>query len=89
MTPQQQQYGLRVVRNLTYILYDGRTLDDGSCLCPDRVILERETESTYVILLTPDGETAYQTGIAHDFIPTVKSLCAAMGVRVTEMDLSK
>lgn len=80
---------LRTVRDLTYQLYDGTILEDGSIMCPERCVIEQSDTHSYVMLFDFEGELFYQRKVSNLILSTIHELCGVCNVTVTTVDLTK
>lgn len=77
------------LRNLTYVLDEGVTLDDGSVMTAHKCVIERESINVYVMLFDFTGELFYQVKFTPLLLSTIEELCGAVGIPVTSMDLTR
>ncbi len=80
---------MRSIRELTFVLYSGTTLEDGSVMAADRCVIEQEDDVLHITLVDPYGEQFYQDKFRPSLQPAIISLCHTCRVRTTVMDLSK
>ena len=85
----QLKLDLRTVRDLTYQLYDGTILEDGSVMSPERCVIEQSDSTSYVMLFDFTGELFYQRKVSNLILSTIHELCGVCNVTVTTVDLTK
>jgi hypothetical protein len=85
----QLKLDLRTLRDLTYQLYDGSILEDGSIMCPERCVIEQSDSTSYVMLFDFNGELFYQRKVSNLILSTIHELCGVCDVTVSTVDLTK